>query len=501
MALYGADISAYQAGFDFRAYSASHQWISIKQTEGLTWPNEDQPTADLLRQMREDAHAAGLSVILYHFLRPQNGRTGAQEAQHFIDFVGDLRPNEGVMIDDEWSNAVKGTAHEDFVISFLDTVEGRWPGIAGKVLYYSYAPYLAGVPTGRCVQRMPLWIAAYGNNDGGEHPESVRLDRWERAAIWQFTSNALLPGYSGRVDYNRMDVDLPTLLRGGSTAPATPVFVPEEWHGEYLRRGSSGIRVVQIQQRLARRGWTVTVDGNFGRQTDTIVRKFQLEKGLPVDGIIGKATWDALYAFFPGVDVLPETPPPVPPPPPPAPDPGEGPLHADPVGQCAAWGFDGNAGLDPVREFQRAFAWWPLVVDGDAGPKTAAAVQKVVDEGGKLSPHFAIPELACKHCGRIRFLRQTLECMELVRDEIGPFTPVSAYRCPAHNAAVGGATSSQHMMGAACDLNIPLDLAERVRFAGIGTCGARCLHGDRRDASGNNTTGASQDNPTYWAYC
>jgi hypothetical protein len=56
-------------------------------------------------------------------------------------------------------------------------------------------------------------------------------------------------------------------------------------------------------------------------------------------------------------------------------------------------------------------------------------------------------------------------------------------------------------MGAACDLNIPLDLAERVRFAGIGTCGPRCLHGDRRDASGNNTTNASQDNPTYWAYC
>jgi uncharacterized protein YcbK (DUF882 family) len=36
-----------------------------------------------------------------------------------------------------------------------------------------------------------------------------------------------------------------------------------------------------------------------------------------------------------------------------------------------------------------------------------------------------------------------------------PFTPTSGYRCPDYNAKIGGATSSQHMLGKAADLQIP----------------------------------------------
>lgn len=511
--LYGADISAFQDGFDFTANRQDAMYVILKQTEGLTWPEQNAESEASIRRMRQEAQAAEyVWVGLYHFARPSKNRTGRQEAEHFISFVGELAPNEGVCLDYEANNGLSGEELEDFAIDFVNTIEERWPTLRGNILFYCYPDFLANMSTDRLVTRCPLWVAAYGANNGRENAGALDLDRWQTYCFWQFTSNGHMPGWDGQLDINRFDGDDISLRKLGSgntetivIVPPPPVivqpeFVPEAWHGEYLRRGNSGIRVLQIQQRLKRRGWQIGLDSNFGRETDTVVKKFQAEKGLRADGIVGQSTWDTLYAFFEGVDVMPD-PIVVPPPLPPVPDPGEGALHVDPVGWCTGMGFDGNAGLNPVVEFQRAFAWWALVVDGVAGPKTAAAVQVVVDNGDRLSEHFTIDELKCKHCGRIRFLRETLESLELIRAEVGPLSPISAYRCPTHNANVGGATTSQHMMGAASDLNIPLTLAERVRLSGIGVCGDDCLHGDCRHASGNNTTGGTPGNATYWSYC
>jgi peptidoglycan hydrolase-like protein with peptidoglycan-binding domain len=39
---------------------------------------------------------------------------------------------------------------------------------------------------------------------------------------------------------------------------------------------------------------TIAVDGNFGSQTETRVKQFQLEFGLSADGIVGIYTWTIL---------------------------------------------------------------------------------------------------------------------------------------------------------------------------------------------------------------
>lgn len=50
-----------------------------------------------------------------------------------------------------------------------------------------------------------------------------------------------------------------------------------------------------FQQRFADRGWKLAVDGKPGNETATVIRKFQAEKGLGVDGIGGGQTWVALW--------------------------------------------------------------------------------------------------------------------------------------------------------------------------------------------------------------
>jgi peptidoglycan hydrolase-like protein with peptidoglycan-binding domain len=49
------------------------------------------------------------------------------------------------------------------------------------------------------------------------------------------------------------------------------------------------------QRRFRTRGWVISVDGIFGPATALVVRKFQSEKLLTVDGIIGPQTWRAMW--------------------------------------------------------------------------------------------------------------------------------------------------------------------------------------------------------------
>lgn len=62
-----------------------------------------------------------------------------------------------------------------------------------------------------------------------------------------------------------------------------------------VRQGDRGPAVSAVQARLKARGWSITVDGVFGADTADVVRTFQAEKHLTVDGVAGPATWRALW--------------------------------------------------------------------------------------------------------------------------------------------------------------------------------------------------------------
>lgn len=61
-----------------------------------------------------------------------------------------------------------------------------------------------------------------------------------------------------------------------------------------VRRGSTGVDVYAIQHLLTARGYATTADGIFGSGTEAKVKSFQQAAGLTVDGIVGRATWEAL---------------------------------------------------------------------------------------------------------------------------------------------------------------------------------------------------------------
>ena len=58
----------------------------------------------------------------------------------------------------------------------------------------------------------------------------------------------------------------------------------------YLKRGSKGDRVRELQTKLNKVGSNIAVDGSFGPATENAVKEFQKNYGLAVDGIVGPNT-------------------------------------------------------------------------------------------------------------------------------------------------------------------------------------------------------------------
>ncbi len=184
-----------------------------------------------------------------------------------------------------------------------------------------------------------------------------------------------------------------------------------------------------------------------------------------------------------------------------------------------AIGFD-NASRDftaAVTGFQAGWNLGPaLADDGDFGPLTSAALATSFARHRARKPtmsaHFSYVEFRCKcggafrDCQRIWVRRAHVRRLEAYRAKLGqPIRIISGCRCKGRNKAVGGAKSSQHMFGAATDIEALRTVEQRREmklFAGLGfrRSSRKVVHVDSRDKSGKNLTGGSPVRPTEWEY-
>ena len=103
---------------------------------------------------------------------------------------------------------------------------------------------------------------------------------------------------------------LPGVLPGQVQTPTQPQETPETpaeavtdapgsgvMNMKTLRSGSRGTQVKVLQWLLGQNGHDAgTIDGIFGKKTIAAVRAYQKEKGLAIDGVVGKNTWNKLLA-------------------------------------------------------------------------------------------------------------------------------------------------------------------------------------------------------------
>ena len=78
------------------------------------------------------------------------------------------------------------------------------------------------------------------------------------------------------------------------------------------------------------------------------------------------------------------------------------------------------------------------------------------DGSRRLAPDFQVRELRCRDGTDTVMVDEVLAVvLQCIREHFGkPVTITSGYRTVAHNTAVGGAKSSQHLLGRAADIRV-----------------------------------------------
>lgn len=194
----------------------------------------------------------------------------------------------------------------------------------------------------------------------GYHRLGVDPYRVSGGELWSTAYGKICPG-QGKI--NQVD-DIVAKAKGVSVAPRPP-SQPSKPAKNYLEFGDKGTKVKNLQRLLnVELPATLKEDGVFGAATRTAVRKYQLSRGLVIDGIAGPATMSALTS------------------------------HKKPVGnkpkpnpETLNYGDSGN----DVKELQRLLnakfpSYSQLVVDGLFGKATEAVVEEFQRRHPELDP-------------------------------------------------------------------------------------------------------------------
>src|SRR4029079_2861252 len=142
------------------------------------------------------------------------------------------------------------------------------------------------------------------------HRDLATPELWDRSVERSRRRRALLPR-ARRENRRRKHVSA-ALATAVVAGPATPLASPQVTSGALsaavaaespanraievregglpLQYGDQNELVLEVQKALR-----IDADGIFGMKTDAAVRHYQQEKGLEVDGIVGLATWGALF--------------------------------------------------------------------------------------------------------------------------------------------------------------------------------------------------------------
>ena len=78
------------------------------------------------------------------------------------------------------------------------------------------------------------------------------------------------------------------------------------------------------------------------------------------------------------------------------------------------------------------------------------------DGSRRLAPSFTVREFRCRDGSDVVMIDESLVVLlQCIREHFGkPITITSGYRTAAHNKSVGGAKSSQHLLGRAADIRV-----------------------------------------------
>jgi lysozyme len=206
---------------------AGYQFAICKCSEGQDWrdPTWTKARVQAIRQ-------AGITLGVYHYLRPRPGRTGDVEADWAVKTAksaGWGKPGDLRLVVDIEETALSTSA---LTRKYLREFVGRIIELTGhRPIVYSFPSFLQRLGLEKTLG-CPLWIAHFGVS------QPIIPKPWLEYAIWQHTSTGRVNGIEGNVDLNVASRSLP-LIRERKPAPPKPVATRRQRITRRMRRARS----------------------------------------------------------------------------------------------------------------------------------------------------------------------------------------------------------------------------------------------------------------------
>lgn len=326
----GVDLSTWQKYVNYDEAIKHINFAIIRVGYGIEYLPSKQ------RDTQFDNHYNGLKgkvpLGAYYYAYGTSYETGVKEAENCLAYMGDKQFEMPIYYDMEEGRNTKEAGQ-----GFVDRIRqaGLKAGIYASTSFYKSK----GLAEINCDN---VWIAQYGSNSGNipSIKPSVNYD------IWQYTSNGNIPGIGEHIDTNIMEneyapekpvepvkpegkiIDIQRTLNaryntrliedniyGPATSRGLRIGLQSELNIQLgkglavdgifgsktkgacinVRKGAKGNITWLIQAMLVCKGYNISVDGDFGYDTDKAVRDFQSRNGLSADGICGKNTFEKLF--------------------------------------------------------------------------------------------------------------------------------------------------------------------------------------------------------------
>lgn len=244
-----ADISRWQGTIDWDEFKKHVDAVVIKASgaDGGLY------TDAMLRRNQSEARRVGLPIWYYHYKGAS--ASAKDQADHFLRAIGELKPGEGVVLDDENEAQV----NVPFITEFADRIKGL-TGI-NNVLYSNQARFRGNLVPVKD-RNIGAWVAKYGANTGtlagaGSQPSIPTLTM----IMWQYTSRAVVPGVSANtVDMNVFYGDVAAFRKYGAPGvvvapkPSKPVPQPTG-NGIYVVKASDADGLAAAMKRIGISDW------------------------------------------------------------------------------------------------------------------------------------------------------------------------------------------------------------------------------------------------------
>lgn len=215
MSMNGIDVSGWQEGIDLSIVPAD--FVIIKATQGITYVNPDCDRA------YQQAKAAGRLLGVYHYF---SGGNPTKEAEYFVNNIKGYISDAILILDWEGNENAKFSQGPVVAKPFLDKVRDL-TGV--KPLIYMSKSVCCQHDWSAVASEYALWAAQYADANPTGYQLNPWTDNngygaWKGPAIFQYSSNGRLAGYSRELDINiaYMDATAWKAYAKGTQAIQTP---------------------------------------------------------------------------------------------------------------------------------------------------------------------------------------------------------------------------------------------------------------------------------------